>query len=1498
MASSVPWAHWAEPDHRKGVRRQRACGAGEEVFELSLDEDRVIGALDEIIAHRRMLLSPSPSDPVLLGGSSPAENPESSQEPWAAAEKSSVFSSLRGSEPRGFTAAESIPASSVDGKEDELEEVETQEGSISPASCDLQRDQELGVTEEDEWNPESEDGLEFPVLTHEGSFPPECNQRLDGLPPASPFPLICGDGEEFSDQSDFSSSPKEPSSQHSHRLSRAYALGCLSHLAESPDLAAGGQLATVSGQLLRGSPWSPSVGSPEPSQHPSSVSPPPLEDLQDTSRSHKSRPSSTEDLPESWAGSVTQATATRMFQVPKAQLTPACGQPGVEDSWGPGGDRPTSRVREAKKAPSPRRPVLASRPSRSLSPPGTTNSRRAAQSGTVNQNSPRPSRSYGQGRLHYPLPDFSKVEPRVRFPKDYHPPRGRPLATRASRAMSPLVFKSPAEIVREVLLSSEEAPSSSSRVVTQVPEEFRTPEQATQLVQQLQEDYHRLLTKYAEAENTIDRLRLGAKVNLHSDPPRHSHGIHTRTLPAGTQPLTLSIPQARRATLQSDPDLAPWATQDPGSQSAQEDEHDTSFSRVQYPGLLGHDPSPGPDGPSPGDLLTQTLAARVENLLAQVESFEGLVQTGRQASHDQLKDFWQLKATQSALEGAYLQAREKHQQLQQLQDPEKPPGAFDLDRTVEGEIFRLGIHLEELKDGLDQVTLGRQPPGTPLENPPPCSFSASPSEELPRVPAPSPLTPKPASCIPYSQPLGVPGSPSLPLRDTAASSVGNEPEGERGGFPGLLQHEALQLERTFLLGQYRDTKSLPGALKVEPNQGEGDLQEAVESPTLRKAQLGTHRRRPLASEEEQRAPLERKAPTPSEEKQPSGQGPMCRLPMHQSEPLPRRGTAPPNPLPDIPNFPILRRKQPPSHQSSVASLVDRGSSEQLPRRHSSPAKATRQEDHRIVSPETDSGFLGSETSQVSPLTQTPEHQLQQASKQQKTCQISLASKPRRHPLENHPPATWVPSSPSPAQGFSPWKESEGIPQERGLGAMQSTREQFWRRRQGCNHSSQLGPDSEAPACSEEKAGQSDVRTEASRMIKACDQPSIQGQDQPAAFLATFRQPTVELPASHLDARIARDQAIQALQNEVSRLRRKLEKMLLSSRENPEETPRVQPIHRHGHVGKAPPSSGGSTPTRKPVKQHHQERGDSSPGIPPIRLRPRSSSFPRGASMLDCSPESEQPTTERRRAAEWSCRGEEWVGVRAAHGAQKQEGMITFRGLYTGKEYHMPRPKPARAAADTTSCSCCQKLPGRDPAQGVGTSPPRDPSRKMQCPLHWDSGNAAAEKHSDPATTGSHQFTRRGGSPDSQPHSEAKRTHSEAKRPPSSPPPPRVWYLASPAAPAPAVAYLPVLSTLPPSPSIVYYPTCVSTSASSPTGPVFYCSSSFSSTEQTPPTAPRPVPGLRRSLALELDDLNELNWSLSQAVQAAKSIKFTTKQMSRSLTSDLNRAKALRNSCLF
>ncbi len=43
------------------------------------------------------------------------------------------------------------------------------------------------------------------------------------------------------------------------------------------------------------------------------------------------------------------------------------------------------------------------------------------------------------------------------------------------------------------------------------------PEEEVQTVKELQQEYNSLLKKYARAENTIDQLRLGAKVTLYAD---------------------------------------------------------------------------------------------------------------------------------------------------------------------------------------------------------------------------------------------------------------------------------------------------------------------------------------------------------------------------------------------------------------------------------------------------------------------------------------------------------------------------------------------------------------------------------------------------------------------------------------------------------------------------------------------------------------------------------------------------------------------------------------------------------------------------------------------------------------------------------------------------------------------------------------------------------------------------------------------------------------------
>lgn len=98
--------------------------------------------------------------------------------------------------------------------------------------------------------------------------------------------------------------------------------------------------------------------------------------------------------------------------------------------------------------------------------------------------------------MSYPKPDFSNVEPRVRIPKGgYKPPKSRNSLKRESLSPEqPLVFKSPADIVKEVLLHTTDrclGPSDSDispacAPDSIVPQEFRCRQQATTLLEQLQ----------------------------------------------------------------------------------------------------------------------------------------------------------------------------------------------------------------------------------------------------------------------------------------------------------------------------------------------------------------------------------------------------------------------------------------------------------------------------------------------------------------------------------------------------------------------------------------------------------------------------------------------------------------------------------------------------------------------------------------------------------------------------------------------------------------------------------------------------------------------------------------------------------------------------------------------------------------------------------------------------------------------------------------------------
>lgn len=98
------------------------------------------------------------------------------------------------------------------------------------------------------------------------------------------------------------------------------------------------------------------------------------------------------------------------------------------------------------------------------------------------------------------------------------------------------------------------ADNSEGELTTQLKQESSKRKQATELVQQLQKEYDSLLSKYALAELTIDQMRLGARITLHTDSPTplsvQSSGVMS---PGGgghkAQMMQLPQPSTQRAVV-------------------------------------------------------------------------------------------------------------------------------------------------------------------------------------------------------------------------------------------------------------------------------------------------------------------------------------------------------------------------------------------------------------------------------------------------------------------------------------------------------------------------------------------------------------------------------------------------------------------------------------------------------------------------------------------------------------------------------------------------------------------------------------------------------------------------------------------------------------------------------------------------------------------------------------------------------------------------------------
>ncbi|XP_043855879.1 protein AKNAD1 [Dromiciops gliroides] len=118
-----------------------------------------------------------------------------------------------------------------------------------------------------------------------------------------------------------------------------------------------------------------------------------------------------------------------------------------------------------------------------------------------------------------------------------------------------------------------------------------------------------------------------------------------------------------------------------------------------------------PSGPSQlfkkttkGDNTCQELTEQTKNLKTKVEEFSKRINEDSSPSEDNKQVLKKLKGYLDVLEQSYLSTKEKHQILQNHDKKSIAFGEFDPERKVEGEIFKVEMILENVKEKIDEST--------------------------------------------------------------------------------------------------------------------------------------------------------------------------------------------------------------------------------------------------------------------------------------------------------------------------------------------------------------------------------------------------------------------------------------------------------------------------------------------------------------------------------------------------------------------------------------------------------------------------------------------------------------------------------------------------------------------------------------------------------------------------------------------------------------------------
>ncbi|XP_065512124.1 protein AKNAD1 isoform X2 [Caloenas nicobarica] len=278
---------------------------------------------------------------------------------------------------------------------------------------------------------------------------------------------------------------------------------------------------------------------------------------------------------------------------------------------------------------------------------------------------------YCQGQTHYCLPDLSEVKVQKSSDNINAVPT-------TERAKSSPLFLNKSLVVNNILENKNYF--NSAEVENQ--EEMSIPE----LVQQLE-----TLTQHDNTQNRNDHLRLNPKIPPQSDSPNASIAIYSGRTGKSSEVFTLHAP----IPIQSTHGLSEASLQC-GTAASALPAAGTLETHCLYPSHLLPELTLG-------EKMSQALQDQTDKLIKKVEDFSKHMTQETFLVQDNYLALNQLKRYLAALERNYLTAREEHRnlQLQNYKDKSINVGEFDPERKVEGEIFRLGMLLEDIQEQTD-----------------------------------------------------------------------------------------------------------------------------------------------------------------------------------------------------------------------------------------------------------------------------------------------------------------------------------------------------------------------------------------------------------------------------------------------------------------------------------------------------------------------------------------------------------------------------------------------------------------------------------------------------------------------------------------------------------------------------------------------------------------------------------------------------------------------------